>query len=77
MRDFFVKTTPRLLDAMEVLKLDLVRMTQKKEAQKTKCKTLEISYQADLKEKDNLIEILESRAVEMMERQGDLLSPNP
>ena len=29
------------------------------------------------KEKDDLIEILESRAVESMERQGDLFSPRP
>ena len=38
---------------------------------------LESSYKADLKEKDDLIEILESRAVESMERQGDLFSPKP
>ena len=30
-----------------------------------------------MKEKDDLIEILESRAVETMERQGDLFSPKP
>ena len=44
---------------------------------KNKCQTLEISYRADLKEKDDLIEILESRAVETMEKQGDLFSPKP
>ena len=52
-------------------------MQQKKDAWKNKCQTLEISYRADLKEKDDLIEILESRAVETMERQGDLFSPKP
>ena len=30
-----------------------------------------------MKEKDDLIEILESRAVESMERQWDLFSPKP
>ena len=30
-----------------------------------------------MKEKDDLIEILESRAVETMERKGDLFSPKP
>ena len=44
---------------------------------KDKCQTLEISYRADLKEKYDLIEILKSPAVEMMERQGDLFSPKP
>ena len=33
-----------------------------------------MSYREDLKEKDDLIEILESRAVEMMERKEDLFS---
>ena len=77
MPDLFVKTTPPLLDDMEELQLDLVRMQQEKDAWKNKCQTLEISYRADLKEKDDLIEILESRAVESMERQGDLFSPKP
>ena len=36
-----------------------------------------MSYRANLKEKDDLIEILESRAMESMERQGDLFSPKP
>ena len=30
-----------------------------------------------MKEKDDLTEILESRAVDSMERQGDLFSPGP
>ena len=64
----FVKTTPPLLDDAEELQLTLVRMQQEKEAWKNKCHTLEMSYRADLKEKVDLIEILESRAVEMMER---------
>ena len=38
---------------------------------------LESSYRADLKEKDDLIEILESRVVESMQRQGELFSPKP
>ena len=32
---------------------------------------------ADLKGKDDLIEILEIQAVETMDRQGDLFSPKP
>ena len=44
---------------------------------KNKFQTLEISYRADLKEKDDLIEILESRVMESIERQGDLFSPKP
>ena len=70
MPDLFVKTTPPLLDDMEELQLALVRMQQEKDAWKNKCQTLEISYRENLKEKDDLIEILESRAVETMERQG-------
>ena len=57
MPDIFVKTTTPLLDDLEELQLALVRMQQEKEAWKNKCQTLEISYQ-DLKEKDDLIEIL-------------------
>ena len=53
----------------------MVRIQQEKDAWKNKFQTLEISYRADLKEKDNLIEIIESRDVETMERQGDLFSP--
>ena len=77
MPDMFVKTTPPLLDDMEELQLALVRMQQEKEAWKNKCHTLEVSYRADLKEKDDLIKILESRAVETMERQEDLFSSKP
>ena len=75
MPNFFVKTTPPLLDDVEELQLALVKMQQEKDAQKNKCQTLEISYRENLKEKDDLIEILESRAVEAIERQGDLFSP--
>ena len=71
MPDLFVKTTPPLLDDVAELQLALVRMQREKDAWKNKCRTLEVSYRADLKEKDDLIEILESRAVETMERQGD------
>ena len=71
MPDVFVKTTPPLLDDLEELQLALVRMQQERDAWKNKFQTLESSYIADLKEKDDLIEILESRAVESMERQGD------
>ena len=53
----------------------LVRMKQEKDAWKNKCHTLELSYQEDWKEKDDLIEILKSRAVEMKEKQEDLFSP--
>ena len=74
MPDMFVKTTPPILEDVEELQLDLVRMQQENEAQKNKCQTLEISYWAYLKEKDDFIEILESRSVEMMERQEDLFS---
>ena len=74
MPDRFVKTTPPLLDDVEEIQLSLVRMQQEKEAWKNKCQTLEVSYRVGLKEKDDLIEILESRDVEMMERQGDLYS---
>ena len=77
MPDLFVKTTPPLLDNIEVLQLAVVRMQQEKDAWKNKCQTLDISYRADLKEKDDLIEILERRVVETMERQGDLFSPKP
>ena len=52
-------------------------MQQENDVWKNKCQTLEISYRAYLKEKDDLLEILESRAVETMERQGDLFSPKP
>ena len=72
--DMFVKITPPLLDGVEELQLALVRMHQEKEAWKNKCQTLEISYQEDLKKKGDLIEILESRVVEMMERKEDLFS---
>ena len=77
MPDLFVKTSPPLLDDLEELQLALVRMQQERDAWKNKFQTLESSYRADLKEKDDLIEILESRAVESMERQGDLFSPKP
>ena len=70
----FVKTTSPLLDYVEELQLGLVKMQQEKEAWKNKCQTLEMSYRADLKEKDDMIEILESRVVEVMERQEDLFS---
>ena len=70
MSDLFVKTTPPLLDDLEELQLALVRMQQERDAWKNKFQTLESSYREDLKEKDDLIEILESRAVESMERQG-------
>ena len=55
MLDMFLKTTPLLLDDVEELQLALVRMQQEKEAWKNKCQTLEVSYRADLKEKDDLI----------------------
>ena len=77
MPDLFVKITPPLLDDLEELHLALVRMQQERDAWKNKFQTLESSYRVDLKEKDDLIEILESRAVESMERQGDLFSPKP
>ena len=77
MPDLFVKTTPPLLDDLEELQLALVRMQQERDAWKNKFQTLEGSYRAYLKEKDNLIEILEIRAVESMERQRDLFSPKP
>ena len=77
MPDLFVKTTLPLLDDLEELQLALVKTQQERDAWKNKCQTLEISYRAYLKEKDELIEILESRAIEMMERQGGLFSPNP
>ena len=77
MPDLFVKTTPPLLDDLQELQLSLVIMQQKRDTWKKKCQTLEIYYRADLKEKDDLIEILESRAVHTMERQGSLFSPKP
>ena len=77
MPGLFVKTTPPLLDDLEELQLALVRVQLERDAWKNKFQTLESSYRADLKEKDDLIEILESRAVETMERQGDLFSPKP
>ena len=77
MLDLFVKTTPPLLDDIEEIQLDLIRMQQEKDAWKNRCQTLEISYRADLKEKDDLIKIFESRAVETMERKGGLFSPKP
>ena len=52
MHDMFVKNTPPLLDDVEEIQMALVRMQQEKEAWKNKCQTLEISYRADLKEKD-------------------------
>ena len=52
-------------------------MQQERDAWKNKFQTLESSYKANLKEKDDLIEILESREVESMERKGDLFSPKP
>ena len=75
MRDLFVKSTTPLFDDLEEQQLALVRMQQENDAWKNKCQTLEISYIEDLKEKDDLIEILERRDVETMERQGDLFSP--
>ena len=77
MPGIFVKTTPLLLDDLYQLQLALVRMQQERDAWKNKFQTLESSYKAGLKEKDDLIEILESREVESMERQGDLFSPKP
>ena len=77
MPDLFVNTTPPLLDDIEELQLALVGMQQEKDALKNKFQTLEISYREDLKERDDLIEILESQAVEMMERKGGLFSPKP
>ena len=77
MPDIFVKTTPPLLDDLEEMQLALVRMQQEWDAWKNKFQTLESSYRADLKEKDDLIEILESRAINTMERQGDLFSRKP
>ena len=77
MPDLFVKTAPPLLDDLEELQLALVRIQQERDAWKNTFETLESSYRADLKEKVDLIEILESRAVESMERQGDLFSPKP
>ena len=68
MPDMFVKNTSPLLDDMEELQLSLVKMHQEKDAWKNKCQTLEISYREVLKERDDLIEILENRAVKMMER---------
>ena len=52
-------------------------MQQERDAWKNKFQTLESSYRVDLKEKDDLIEILESRVVESMERKGDLFSYKP
>ena len=69
--DMFVKTTPPVLGDVEDLQLALVRMQQEKEAWENKCQNLEVSYRADLKERDDLIEILESHAVE---RQDDLFT---
>ena len=74
MPDMFVKTTPLLLDDVEELQLALFRMQQEREAWKNKCQTLEISHQAGLKEKDDLIKMLDIHVVEMMERQEDLFS---
>ena len=74
MLDKFVKTTPSFLNDVEELQLSLIRMQQEKETWKNKCQTLEMSYQTELKEKDDLIEILKSRDMEMMEKQGDLFS---
>ena len=74
MPDLFVKTTRPQLDDVEELQLSLVGMQQEKEAWKNKFQTLEVSYRADLKDKDDLIEILESPAIETMERQEDLFS---
>ena len=56
MPDIFVKITPPFLDDVEELQLSLVRMQQEKEAWKNKCRTLEMSYRADLKEKDDVIQ---------------------
>ena len=47
MPDFFVKTTPHLLDDLEELQLTLVRMKQERDAWKNKFQTLEGSYRAD------------------------------
>ena len=68
MPGLFVKTTPSLLDDLEELQLALVRMQQERDAWKNKFQTLESSYKAGLKEKDDLIKILESRAIKSMER---------
>ena len=74
MPDMFVKTTPPLLDDVEELQLALVRMQQEKDAWKNKCHTLEVSYRANVKYKEVLIDILESRFVEAMESQENLFS---
>ena len=66
------RSTPPILDDVEELQIALVRMQQEKEAWKNKYQTLEVSYSIELKEKDSLIEILESHTMEMMEKQGDL-----
>ena len=58
MPDLFVKTTPPLLDDLEELQLSLVRMQQEKDAWKNKCQTLDVSYRANLKEKENLLRFL-------------------
>ena len=70
----FIRTTPPLLDDVEELQLALVRMQQENESWKNKYRTLEVSYSTELKEKDDFIEILESRVVEMMEKKEDLFS---
>ena len=57
----FMRNTPPILDDVEELHLSFVRMQQEKEAWKNKYQTLEVSYSTELKEKDDLIEILESR----------------
>ena len=76
MPNMLVKTTPPLLGDVEELQVALVRMQQEKEAWKNKFQTLEVSYRANLKEKDDLIEILERHVVEMMEKQNGLFSSN-
>ena len=69
-----MRTPPPILDDVEELQLSLVKMQQEKEAWKTKYQTLEVSYSTKLKEKDDLIEILESHVMEMMEKEEDLFS---
>ena len=67
-------TTPPLLDDLVDLQLALVRMQQERDAWKNKFHTLESSCKADLKEKDYLIEILESRAIVYGKARGFIFS---
>ena len=53
MSDMFEKTITPLLDDVEELQLALLRMQHEKKAWKNKFQTIEVSYRADLKEKDD------------------------